>query len=311
MSSIAIGHEFVATFVPAKNGLQTAERVNKRRAFPDRKGPQPNNGETWKVKLSGQNPSGTVHFVVCLSRVEETPVEDIAPQAARNNAAKSARPVDTTVRAAGGNVYERAVAWLTPVKNAGLSDLAFVVSQRHMLTDSVCLDLREFIKGIIDAIDENRGVAQRLQQRFSELGRWNSLGEQARELVTARATMAKLLADKAVLAKDTLDYARLCKRVKAQTEVSDTTLADEAAFVKAALDERRAALKSGIEQAEQALRGAEDNRYWSSDEETFDELCQNLLDQEQSAQTASRLTSELEQAVVALEARLVEVRNGK
>lgn len=304
MNTIEIGQEFVATFVPANSGLQTAQRVNGRRTFPDRKGPQPKDGEKWSVKLSGQNPSGTVHFVVCLSRIEETPVTVAAP--------KPAKPVHATVKtAAGHTAYERALSWLTPVKSVGLADLAFVMAQKQSLSDGVCLALRGTIQGLVETVDESRKTAARLKGRFEEQGRWDSLGESARELVTARDTMKKLLDDKAVLSRDTLDYARLCKQVKAQPEGADSTLADQAAAVKATLDARRSALKTAIEEAQQALRRAEDNRYWSHDQEVFDELCQNLAEQEEATRTESRLVGELEQAVAALEARLVEVRNGK
>lgn len=58
-----VGDTVVVTFMSANRGIQTIERINDRRAFLDRKSSAARRGDTCRVKISGQNPSGSVYFV--------------------------------------------------------------------------------------------------------------------------------------------------------------------------------------------------------------------------------------------------------
>lgn len=60
------GLMFPATFIAAKRGVQTRQRVHGRRAFPSASSYQPRAGETWMVKVVAENPSRSVYFVKCL-----------------------------------------------------------------------------------------------------------------------------------------------------------------------------------------------------------------------------------------------------
>lgn len=58
-----VGDTVVVTFMSANRGIQTIERINDRRVFLDRKSPAARRGDTCRVKITGQNPSGSVYFV--------------------------------------------------------------------------------------------------------------------------------------------------------------------------------------------------------------------------------------------------------
>lgn len=52
-----------------RRGVRAAQKIDGRYSFPDRNGPQPQDGDIWEVEICGQNPNGTVWFLRCLKRV--------------------------------------------------------------------------------------------------------------------------------------------------------------------------------------------------------------------------------------------------
>jgi hypothetical protein len=62
-------------------------RVNGKVAFPDRRGPQPQVGETWDVEPCGSNPAGTVIFLRLVRKVDDSVY---AAEAAERRAAEEA-----------------------------------------------------------------------------------------------------------------------------------------------------------------------------------------------------------------------------
>ncbi len=62
---------FAMRFVATEKGVKAEQRVKGRIAFPSNRGPQPAAGETWKVKIAGENPKKTVYFLTCIEKVEQ------------------------------------------------------------------------------------------------------------------------------------------------------------------------------------------------------------------------------------------------
>lgn len=61
--------QFVEDSYQGRRGLKANQKIGGRYAFPDRKGAQPADGDIWQVEVAGENPSGSVYFLQCLTRV--------------------------------------------------------------------------------------------------------------------------------------------------------------------------------------------------------------------------------------------------
>lgn len=68
---MAQDNSFVVRFVPADRGVKSEARVRGRIAFVDKRGPQPNVGEFWRVFIRGENPTKTVYFLTCIEKVDQ------------------------------------------------------------------------------------------------------------------------------------------------------------------------------------------------------------------------------------------------
>lgn len=64
-------NSFVVRFVAADRGVKSEARVQGRIAFPDKRSPQPNAGEFWRVFIRGENPTKTVFFLTCIEKVDQ------------------------------------------------------------------------------------------------------------------------------------------------------------------------------------------------------------------------------------------------
>lgn len=77
-------NSFVVRFVAADRGVKSEARVQGRIAFPDKRSPQPNAGEFWRVFIRGENPTKTVFFLTCIEKVDQ-PADYQSPIAAKPN----------------------------------------------------------------------------------------------------------------------------------------------------------------------------------------------------------------------------------
>lgn len=64
---------FSVRFVATERGVKAEGRVKGRFSFPSNRGPQPRAGETWLVKIGGENPRKTVFFLACIEQVNTQP----------------------------------------------------------------------------------------------------------------------------------------------------------------------------------------------------------------------------------------------
>jgi len=252
---------FRAVFVEAKNGVQTAERINGRRAFPDRSGHQPKVGETWMVTVAGENPTRTVHFVECLERINEETPQPAAPVAS----VIKAQP--QVVRAPGNDVFARVAAWGAPFKSIALSDLKFTLARRKVEGDATASTMYAQLGSTMASAKALREVADTAAGQLKQV--YSRDYEVALDLFAARKVMAQLLVDKAELAKDTLSYARLVKQLKAK---ADEQLAEQITATKEALDTKRAGHNEAMAIGKKSLADAEFEGKFMQDEDCINSV---------------------------------------
>ncbi len=83
--------EFVLHTHRGRTGMKARQRVGGRYSFPDRSGPQPEDGEVWEVEVTAQNPAGSVYFLRCIRRIS-TRAERRAAAEARRQRREELRP---------------------------------------------------------------------------------------------------------------------------------------------------------------------------------------------------------------------------
>ncbi len=312
---------FRATFIAANNGLQTEQRVHGRRGFPDRTGHQPQLGETWMVTVSGENPKRTVHFVKCLELVAKAkPVttSGAAPASDKSaTASVSDKPATASVivktapkvvrpqfMAGQLDVVQRVRAWLAPAPTtADLSNLRFAVAHKRSSENAEGISMRWELAAalaLIDAVDEQVAAISLELDRAKKFG--GNLHGVSFDLFEARRDMARLVDDKAALNRQTLDYARLVKRVNAlnpDAEIENLTAQKDAA--KEALDTKRAAHKSEMEAGKSKLSDAELAQLFSSDSELVDTLSARFAEKEKLDATRSTHVASLSNLLTSFE----------
>lgn len=127
-----IGDELEVFIVPSRRGgLQTEERINRRRAFLDR-GSKARVGDRYVVKITGENPAGTVYFV--------TPLEMVS---AGDGKSTILQKVSATIRSGRGHALpdeKRNLAGLTIARQAFADDPGALLDFISRLLESVQID---------------------------------------------------------------------------------------------------------------------------------------------------------------------------
>lgn len=303
----AQGATFNVFFVQGRNGLITRDRVLKRVAFPDRKNPvQPQVGEAWRVSIAGENPSKTVYFLTCLERLEEAaPKALVEPKPVVKPVAKPTARPETKLRSPGIFPLERARAWLTPAK-ADLTNLAFCLAQRRIAGDDLASHHQRRLEAGVSTLES---IAAALNRVDDDLRRQcDDVAQLGQRLFTNQRELARLEQEKAELSRRTLEYARLCKRVKAEPD--NDVLKVEVDNYKAELDSRRALFNSQrLAACTEKDQVANDIHWlWHDGDKEQVEVVRGLHE-EQCKLWAERQTQEdnLRQAVEDLENRLQQL----
>ena len=181
---------FTAQFVAGKQGVKARFGVNGRIAFPDRLGPQPQIGETWTVRIVGENPRQTVYFLACIEKQEE-------PK-------PTATPV---ISAPGANAYEKASFWLKPIDKCIMGNMALSYYQKRAALDEQACQIAVAMRTDVRFIEDTASTIAYLK------GLWKGLHEWAREAavfgVLAKQSAAKFDDQRRRLELDMLAYRRL------------------------------------------------------------------------------------------------------
>ncbi len=243
-----------ATFSGGKEGgvKTTIEyRGSRRIAFPDKKGPQPKDGETWTYIVLNQNQTKTVWFIRCVALVSE------APQAAISSTGKPA----TTATAADAEARSLQILTEPQLGASGslkLGDLGALYRIRTASTDQHLLAVTaglERVRSMISDVDRRKSDARvSLYELISAVGdaygpitsagEIDIVVEVAKQLIAARAEKEQLRVEDRRYASMRSQVARIRKSDgKLPENLSDASLS----ALKASLEARRKALKDTLE----------------------------------------------------------------
>jgi len=298
---------FTVKFVAANRGVQTEQRVNGRRAFPDRSGAQPKIGESWTVQVVGENPQQSVHFVKCLELVS-APLVTAAASHLEVVEYQPAQPVQMrpplmqVLRAPGNTLMARAIAWLSPTDAIDLSTLRFAMAKRCIAGDTTASLLLAQLATTFESAEQQSEMVEIASRAIKSASAHDvRVGEIALGLFTSRKDMVQLTADKAALARETLDYARLIKQLKAQGETTAAELVAKVSSVKEALDVKRAAHKEAMAAGKKALSDAELELHFTYHEDLVPNVLGHLTAKEACQSKVEQLHTQLAAELEALE----------
>lgn len=317
----AKGPAFKATFVAANNGLQTEQRVHGRRAFPSRHGPQPQLGETWMVEVAGENPKGTVHFVKCLELVSAAkPVSahaeastdcstDANSKAAVVSKTEPVKPVHIPqvciVRAPGNDVFARITAWAAPSKSVALGDLKFAFAKKRVESNDTARAMFTQLGSSMASVRVLQEIADNAEGQLKQAN--SNDYDIGLALFEARKVMVQMEDAKANLAKETLAYARLVKKLKTVAAEEQEPLAELIATTKAALDEKRLAHNAAMATAKEQLNHANTGVFFCYHEETVKAVLELLETKVNYSEQAASNRNQLEADLNAFEKFVAEL----
>lgn len=355
---MAQDNSFVVRFVPADCGVKSEARVQGRIAFPDKRSPQPNAGDFWRVFIRGENPTKTVFFLTCIEQVEQ-PADYQSPQPAmkpnnggarkeqngkgngqkskgsdrnkgdRRNGDRAKRndrpqsdaprtwsfgpstatpPADPVaekmfeqgyVFAPGGDAYEQATAWLTPVAKVDLANVQFAFAQRAGATDANAAALATEMRAVLVAIDGLKAGNTKLAADLKGVSERDR--EAAVEFVTAKKRFDAATAAKQQLQLDTLSYGRLKQRYAKDGKAEDAEANSHLAVVKDELDTRRIAVNAEFEAAKNAKSDAEMARHFAYSVEEVDRAVAIMGEFESNELSLANFANDLKEKVRAYE----------
>lgn len=309
----AKGPAFKATFVAANNGLQTEQRVHGRRAFPSRHGPQPQLGETWMVEVAGENPKGTVHFVKCLELVSAAkPVSaraEASTDAAVVNKTEPVKPVHIPqvciVRAPGNDVFARITAWAAPSKSVALGDLKFAFAKKRVESNDTARAMFTQLGSSMASVRVLQEIADNAEGQLKQVN--SNDYDIGLALFEARKVMVQMEVAKANLAKETLAYARLVKKLKTVAAEEQEPLAQLIATTKAALDEKRVAHNAAMATAKEQLNHANTGVFFCYHEESVKAVLELLETKVNYSEQAASNRNQLEADLNAFEKFVAEL----
>jgi len=312
----AKGPAFKATFVAANNGLQTEQRVHGRRAFPSRNGLQPQLGETWMVEVAGENPKGTVHFVKCLELVSAAKPVSAQVEAsadcstdANSKAAVVNKPVQIPqvriVRAPGNDVFARITAWAAPSKSVALGDLKFAFAKKRVESNDTARAMFTQLGSSMASVRVLQEIADNAEGQLKQVN--SNDYDIGLALFEARKVMVQMEVAKANLAKETLAYARLVKKLKTVAAEEQEPLAQLIATTKAALDEKRVAHNAAMATAKEQLNHANTGVFFCYHEESVKAVLELLETKVNYSEQAASNRNQLEADLNAFEKFVAEL----
>lgn len=215
-------------------------------------------------------------------------------------------PVGDYIFVPGGDAYEQAKAWLTPVTAINLANLKFATAQRAAGVDSDAVAIACKMRAVIVAVDETREHAAALAAELK--GMSQNTRDVAGESVAAKKRFEAATAAKQQLQLDTLSYGRLKQSYTKQGKAEDAEANAHLAVVKDDLDVRRAAVNAECEAAKNAASDAEMGRHFAHSPEEVDRAIAMMSDLErfEAAQTAHM--AELKTTVKSYEDRIDAIR---
>lgn len=324
---------FVTTFVPAKNGLQTEQRINGRRAFPGRQRPQPKAGETWRIAVSGENPTQTVYFVKCIEQVAapiaikevKVPVED-ADQHDDLSTQSDAVKANEVPASRDKELVNRAKSWLTKPRTVNMANLREGFAHRCIDADVEATALRNELQGVMDEFEslsaQSQSITDHLQAKY-----WWQDRDFAERLYSARQVMACRKLQAKELQTQTLAYGRLVQKLRAQADSPDAELVLRVIATKFSLENSRETHNQNMSSAKAELEEVEleytyldidkrvfckgvevkDLKIADADQGSVDEILPLLKERAGYEDQKTYIITMLESAVTALEERVAVI----
>lgn len=324
MSQKTNANTFSVKFVPSKTGgLMAEERVEKRIAFPQRAGKQPQSGETWKVRIAGENPGKTVFFLECIEKDGNGTAAQVmsaspAPVASASAKKTQSKPVSGAegkgdsmffadyLFAEGGDPYQQAKSWLTPVTKIDMSNLKFAHAQKQGFADQKAGAIARAMQHDIDLLDAQRAELGSLQAKVKSYK--DSDRRAAEELLVAGPRQAAALEAKRQLNLETLAYGRLVQRLNKEGDKAGADLRAAVPRAKQLLDDRRKAVNDECAAAKDAADSAELGRLFGSSEDAVDNCLAAVKEIAALEEAIKVTTAELKESVVAYEDRIHSLR---
>ncbi len=222
-----------ATFSGGKEGgvKTTIEyRGSRRIAFPDKKGPQPKDGETWTYIVLNQNQTKTVWFIRCVALVSEAQSVTSSGATTAANAEASAAAILAELQPTG---LER--------KTVKLGDLGAQVRCRAAKTDEHLLAVTEGLARVQGLIAKTRQKDTAARASLHELipFAFDRGVKVAKQLIAARAEKKQLRVDE--LRYVSMRY-KVVRILKSSFEVPDELSDVSLTLFKKSLEARRQAL---------------------------------------------------------------------
>jgi len=172
------------------------------------------------------------------------------------------------VFAPGGDAYEQATAWLTPIAKVDLGNVQFAFAQRAGLADSNAVALAYQMRAVLVAIDGFKESNNKLAADLKGVSERDR--EAAVEFVAAKKRFDAATAAKQQLQLDTLSYGRLKQRYAKDGKAEDAEANSHLAVIKDDLDTRRTAVNAEFEAAKNAKSDAEMARHFAYSVEEVD-----------------------------------------
>lgn len=170
--------------------------------------------------------------------------------------------------APGGDAYEQATAWLTPIAKVDFGNVQFAFAQRAGLADSNAVALAYQMRAVIVAIDGFKESNNKLAADLKGVSERDR--EAAVEFVAAKKRFDAATAAKQQLQLDTLSYGRLKQRYAKDGKAEDAEANSHLAVIKDDLDTRRTAVNAEFEAAKNAKSDAEMARHFAYSVEEVD-----------------------------------------
>ncbi len=208
--------------------------------------------------------------------------------------------------APGGNAYEQANSWLTPVAKVDMTNLKFATAQRVGSTDSNAVELASNMRAVIVAID---GLEQNNSKLAADLKGINERDrEAATEFVTAKKRFDAATEAKRQLQLDTLSYGRLKQSYAKDGKAEDAEANAHLAVIKGDLDQRRTTVNAEFEAAKNAKSDAEMGRHFAYSVEEVDRAVAIMGERESNEQALAAHNADLKVKVRAYEDRIDAIR---
>ncbi len=208
--------------------------------------------------------------------------------------------------APGGNAYEQANSWLTPVAKVDMTNLKFATAQRAGATDSNAVELASNMRAVIvaiDALEENNSKLAADLKGINERDR-----EAATEFVTAKKRFDAATEAKRQLQLDTLSFGRLKQSYKKDGKAEDAEANAHLAVIKDDLDQRRTAVNAEFEAAKNAKSDAEMARHFAYSVEEVDRAVAIMGELESNKLALAASNADLKEKVRAYEDRIDAIR---